>query len=336
MKALCLLTPALLLSAVPAFANVTVSSPGSGTSVASPFALTAAATPCSTQPVSAMGYSLDNSTSTTIVNGSSINAHVAAAAGAHTLHVKSWGNLGASCVSDVPITVLPGSAPVIPANAIASTGIHALKTWQAAYDSGTGTGSATGTMSLINLPSVSGNAREFLTTYTNYGGERYSVLFGTDSTASNFVYDAWIYLASPTSGIANLEMDLNQTMANGQTVIFGFQCDGWSNTWDYTINAGTPQKPVDQWLHTTAYCNPRSWSANAWHHVQVSYSHDSMGNATYKSVWLDGVEQDLYATVPAAFALGWGPALLTNFQVDGIGVSGSSTVYLDNMTVYRW
>jgi hypothetical protein len=28
--------------------------------------------------------------------------------------------------------------------------------------------------------------------------------------------------------------------------------------------------------------------------------------------------------------------LLTNFQVDGINLSGSSVVYLDNLTVYRW
>jgi hypothetical protein len=336
LKALCLPSLALLASVAPVFANVTVASPSNGASVVSPFSLIAAATPCSTQPIGAMGYSLDNSANTTVVNGSTINAHVAAAVGAHTLHVKSWGNKGASCVGDIAITILPGSAPVIPANAAAIGGIHVLKIWQAAYDTGTGTGSATGTMSLVNSPSVSGTAREFATTYTNYGGERYSVLFGTDSAATNFVYDTWAYLASPTSSIANLEMDLNQVMPNGQTVIFGFQCDGWSNTWDYTVNAGTPQKPIDQWLHSTAYCNPRTWSTNVWHHVQVSYSRDSAGNVTYKSVWLDGVEQDLYVTAPSAFALGWGPALLTNFQVDGIGVSGSSTVYLDNLTVYRW
>ena len=97
-------------------------------------------------------------------------------------------------------------------------------------------------MRLIGSPSVSGTAREFLTTYTNFGGERYSVLFGSDSTATNFFYDTWIYLASPMNDVANIEMDLNQVMSNGETVIFGFQCDGWSGTWDYTTNRGTPQK----------------------------------------------------------------------------------------------
>jgi hypothetical protein len=43
------------------------------------------------------------------------------------------------------------------------------------------------------------------------------------------------------------------------------------------------------------------------------------------------------ATVPSAFALGWAPTILTNFQVDGeTAAAGSSTVYLDQLTVYRW
>jgi hypothetical protein len=81
----------------------------------------------------------------------------------------------------------------------------------------------------------------------------------------------------------------------------------------------------------------RNWTQNAWHHLQVSYSRDDNGNATYHSLWFDNVEQDLNVTVPDAFALGWSPTLLTNFQVDGeTSAESSSTVYVDNLTVYRW
>jgi hypothetical protein len=138
------------------------------------------------------------------------------------------------------------------------------------------------------------------------------------------------------SNIANLEMDMNQVLANGQTVIYGVQCDGYSGTWDYTTNAGTPQSPVDQWLHSNAPCNVQNWSTQTWHHVQIQYSRDDSGNVTYQSVWLDGVQSAINATVPSAFALGWGQVLLTNFEVDGSGASGSATVYLDDLTVYRW
>jgi hypothetical protein len=57
---------------------------------------------------------------------------------------------------------------------------------------------------------------------------------------------------------------------------------------------------------------------------------------TYESVRLDNVEQDLNVTVNSDFALGWGPALLTNFQIDGIGLSGASSILLDKLTIYRW
>ena len=338
MKSLCLVAPALALCSAPVFANVTVSTPTHNATVGSPFWLNATASPCSSQAVAAMGYSLDNSSNTIIFSGTSIGANVIATSGVHVIHVKSWGNKGASCVADVPVTVsAPAAGAALPSNATASPGIHALKTWQADYDTASGSGSANGSMSLVSSPSVSGTSREFLTTYNNYGGERYSVLFGTDPAATNFLLDTRIYVSSPSNDIANIELDLNQVMTNGQTVIFGVQCDGWSGTWDYTVNAGTPQQPVDRWMHSTQSCNPHTWATNAWHHIQISYSRDNAGNVTYKSVWFDGVEQEIDATAPSAFALGWGKALLANFQVDGAtSTSGSAIVYLDNFTVYRW
>ena len=48
------------------------------------------------------------------------------------------------------------------------------------------------------------------------------------------------------------------------------------------------------------------------------------------------MEATLDVTVPPVFSLGWGPALLANFQVDGLGGYGSATIYVDHMTVYRW
>ncbi len=227
------------------------------------------------------------------------------------------------------------SGPSVPSGALAVNQIQDLTNWEETYDSGT-SGSTTGQMSLTSSPSLSGSAREFVTNYISSGGERYSVSFGADTASSNFLYDGWLYIASPSSGIANIEMDMNQVMSNGQTVIFGFQCDGYSNTWDYTKNAGTPQSYKDVWVHSTASCNPRNWAVNTWHHVQIQFSRDQYGNITYQAVWLDGNKQTINATVPGAFALGWGTTLLTNFQVDGLGASGSSTVYLDQLTIYRW
>jgi hypothetical protein len=326
--------------------NTAIASPAGGASVASPFTLSATATACSSQTVTSMGYALDGSTATPL-NGTTLNLQVTAVAGAHTLHVQTWGNDGATCDTSVAITVTatptpapPTSpepnGPTIPSNAVAVTAIQALAAWQADHDDASGNGTSTGATTLVATPSQSGPARSFDTSFTNYGGERYNVSFGSDPTATNFLYDAWVYVASPSDNIANLEFDMNQVLANGQTVIYGFQCDGYSSTWDYTGNSGTPAAYVDHWLHSAAACNPRDWTTDTWHHLQVTYSRDDAGNVTYQSVWFDGAEQDINATVPSAFALGWGSVLLTNFELDGLGATGSSTVYIDNLTVSRW
>ena len=335
MHALSLLSPALLVCAAPVLAQVVVASPKHTARVVSPFWLSAKAEPCSSQAVAAMGYSVDNSTSTSIVAGTAVNATVAAGLGAHVVHVKSWGVFGAACVTDVSITVVPSPVESVPANAKVSKELQVWTGWHAAYDDGT-SGTSHGVMSLARSPTLSGVARKFAMTYSNAAGERYYINFATESAPKNFLYDTWVYIASPSSDIANLEMDMNEVIWNGDTVIFGVQCDGYSSTWDYTRNAGSPKKFDDQWVHTTAYCNPREWSTNTWHHVQIAYSRNGAGHVTYKSIWLDGVEQVINETVPSAFSLGWGRCLLTNFQIDGLGGYGSATVYADHMTVYRW
>jgi len=108
----------------PAFSNVTVLAPASGAQVSSPFALTATASPCSSQAIAAMGYSLDNSTNTTIVYSTTVNAQIAGTIGSHVLHVKSWGNQGAVCVTNVSITVVAAATVSMPSTAIEVSGIQ--------------------------------------------------------------------------------------------------------------------------------------------------------------------------------------------------------------------
>jgi hypothetical protein len=269
------------------------------------------------------------------VQSTTVNASVAASLGAHTLHVKSWGTQGASCVTDVAINVTSTQSNSAADNSTAVNQIQKAFPWKQIYDAAT-SGTSTGSMSLVGSPSLSGAARKFSMSYRNSAGERYWTSFGADTAAKNFLYDARIYIASPSSDIGNIEMDMNQVTGNGETVIYGFQCDGYTNTWDYTKNAGSPGYPIDQWVHSSLPCNPRNWATGVWHHVQIAYSRDNSGNVTYKYVTFDGVQKWLNETVPCSFALGWSSTLLTNFQIDGLGGYGSATVYVDNLTISRW
>lgn len=330
-----LFSSSLVLSLVsPAFAGVVVNNPADGADVSSAFTLSATAATCSGQPVAAMGFSLDSSSDTKIVNAQSLDARVSSGSGAHTVHVKAWGEQGASCVTDVSVHVAANTS-LIPADNSSVSSIENLSNWQAVHDGSTG-GWSSGAMKVVTSPSKTGSAREFYTTYGNHGGERYHVAFSDDEGATNFVLDTWIYLDGSAGNIGNLELDLNQVMPNGQTVIFGMQCDGYTYTWDYNANWTGPSKPSNKWEHSSAPCNIRSWGRNQWHHIQLSYSRNDYGVVTYKAVYVDGKEESINKTAPSAYALGWAPVLLTNFQVDGLGGSGSVTLYMDNLTVYRW
>jgi hypothetical protein len=311
---------ALAAAVVPSYAQTVITSPTNGQQVISPFTLNMTASTCSGQSVTAVGYSLDSSTNTSSWPAQYINGPVAAPSGSHTLHVKVWNGSGAVCVTDVGIDVI----------------IQSLGNWITVHDGGT-PGSSSGTMSMASSPSMTGTSRLFANQFNNFGGQRYSVQFDDNATAQNFFYDGWVYIAGSADGFANLEFDLDQTMPNGQTVVMGFQCDSWIQRWDYAINAGSPTSPNDTWQHSYAPCNVHSWGANQWHHVQIYFSHNNSGWVTYHSVWLDGVEQDLNFTVFSGYALGWGPAVVTNFQIDGnTSATSWANVYLDELTVYHW
>jgi hypothetical protein len=227
------------------------------------------------------------------------------------------------------------TGPSIPPTAISVPGVQLLPNWKMNHDPAT-QGSSDGVMTLVTEPSLSGEVAKFATTFTNWGGEIYSKSYAKDPSVTNFLYDAEVWIEEG-SVVGNLEMDNNQVIANGDTVIYAFQCAGDSGTWDYSSNVGTRAKPVVKWLRSSQPCNPADWTRNVWHHVQISYSRDAVGNVTYKSVWLDGVEAEINKTVPSAFSLGWAAGtLMTNFQVDGVGAGGSSTLYVDNLTFYRW
>src|SRR5579871_6052104 len=136
MNALYLIPSALLVCAAPALANVVVASPHPSAKVISPFWLSAKAEPCSSQAISAMGYSFDNSTYTAIVPGDSVSASVGAGVGAHVVHVKSWGVLGAACVSDITITVVPSPVESVPAHAKVAKELQLWTGWHAIHDTG--------------------------------------------------------------------------------------------------------------------------------------------------------------------------------------------------------
>ncbi len=206
--------------------------------------------------------------------------------------------------------------------------------WTWTHDAGTPGSSVASSQFPVSNPSLDGNARELYVSYSERSGERFSLTFGKGTVPTHFVYDTWVLIDNP-SQLANLELDVNQVISNGETVILAFQCSGYAGAWEYgLINNGAPH-----WHATSIACNPKNWSANQWHHVQIGSHRDDVGNVSYDWVSLDGNYNQIYgATGNGALALHWAIGDLNiNFQLDGASSnSGSVKVYQDKLTIFHW
>jgi hypothetical protein len=172
-------------------------------------------------------------------------------------------------------------------------------------------------------------------TYTNGGGMRGSTHYASNQEAArNFIYDTYVYLASPNH-VRNIEMDTNQVWnASGDVLILGLQCA--AGTWEFTTRNSVTGKT--KWNQSAVACNPQNWTTGVWHHVQLITHTDGNGNAFYDSVILDGVKSDLNVSGFSSFGLNWPPGnLKLNFQLDGLGTGPNPiTAYVDGMTMIWW
>jgi hypothetical protein len=219
----------------------------------------------------------------------------------------------------------------IPSNAKSSGDLVGSSHWTWTHDAKTPGGSVASSHYPESSPSLDGKAREFYFSFSDKGGERFSLSFAKDAEATHFVYDTYVYIDDP-SQLANLELDINQVISDGKTVIFAFQCSMYSGgTWEYATISGSPH-----WHPTGLACNPRSWAANKWHHIQIA-SHRSGGDVTFDWVNFDGDYKAVNKGGNGALDLHWSPGdLILNFQLDGATDRGSVKMYADKLVIYYW
>lgn len=226
----------------------------------------------------------------------------------------------------------------VPSNATVYANLDDGTNWQWNHDPGT-PGTSTGYFTTVSSPSLDGAAAQFSVYYSNYGGELYHLLFGNNTSATYFVYDTWVYLTDP-SQVQNLELDTNQVLANGETIISATQCSSISGTWEYTYVAGGSMYGAPHWQPSNISCNPQNWAANKWHHIQIQTHRSDPDTVIHDWVKVDNQPQKAFknAAAPSGLYLGWTiGALVLNFQVDGASAnSGSIIGYFDKMQVSSW
>jgi hypothetical protein len=225
---------------------------------------------------------------------------------------------------------------IIPPDAIGSGILDGVKGWEWNHDPYTTGGAQPTSNHPIYPDGRRGYAgRQFVTYYSGgpYAGALWHLSFGRDSRSHHFAYTAKVYLVDPTH-VSNVEMDVNQVMNDGRTVILGLQCAGTSKTWEYTTVSGN----ATHWHPSNIVCNPATWGAKKWHDIELFSERDDDGNVTYKGVCFDGNCQAFKgASGPSALALNWTPHdLVLNYQTDSAKTSGFMDTYLRDLQIYRW
>lgn len=335
-----------LLPAVLTAQSITVASPASGSVVPPGVWVRAHSVGCNGLAPIAFGYSVDGSNGLTLgVTPYDIDlSYQNIPNGTHTIYYKAWTAAGICPVASTtfavgtsaPGSTAPGtSAPSysVPSYAQTFSNIENSGGWQFENDGATNGWSQGSTVFPATTPS-SDSGRELYMTYSNHGGERWHTDFGSNGAAQNFALDTYVYLENPDQ-VQNLELDLNQVMSDGETIIYGTQCSSVSNTWEFSYTYGSSPR----WAPSNVPCNPRAWAPNTWHHVQIGMHRDSNGTVTHDWVNVDGVQSVFSNAVGGGgLWLGWAPgALVTNVQVDGFNVaSGSTATFIHNLTVYSW
>lgn len=331
--------------ATTAWANVSVSSPGNGSTVGSPvhYIATASTSTCS-KGVASMGIYVDNNL-TYVVQGASMNTELSVGAGKHDTVVEEWDYCGGATYTHVAITVSGGGGGGghVLSNIQASGGWREWGELAPAYNicSAPCNGVTFWMNRGISNPSRSGNATEFFLG----GSVPYSdVLFSNpvlgqgstqglpDSshtllpTIHNFTYDAYFF-GSDLSVSQVLEFDVSMYF-NGLKLIWGQQCRiAGGHQWDIWDN------PNGRWVSTGAPCNPVS---NAWNHVTIHMQRLSNNWLLFQSITLNGVTANINRSYgPASAPSSWW-GVTVNYQMDGNHLQSPYTTYLDNFSLTYW
>ncbi len=327
--------------ALPAFAGVTVASPGSGSTSGSPVHFVASGTSACSKGVAAMGIYTAPYVLAYVSNGPSLNTNLSMNPGNYNVVVQHWDNCGGTAKTAVNLSV--------------SSSTSGGKTFASLQKSGGWTGYAllppsfgictSCTSSGPKLkwswtPNISSPSMDGISTKTVMGGGTTqwgdvlwnNHLIGDFSSQGlpdlsrtlvpqyhNFTYDVYFWIANASVSQA-LEFDINQFFG-GKSFIWGHECriagghqwDTWNNQTQHWVPSGIP-------------CNPIS---GAWNHLVIQVQRTSTNKLLFHSITLNGKTSvlDRYDTPTSRNWYG----ITINYQIDG-NVNGTPyAVYIDKL-----
>ncbi|MGZ4814290.1 MAG: hypothetical protein ACXVZV_02710 [Terriglobales bacterium] len=315
--------------------TVSVSSPGNGADVATPFTVNASAR--SGYTITGWHLYLDGNDVYKGGQTGSISPSVNASTGSHTLVVRAWDSSGAYGDQTVSVTVNGDNngngngLPTPPGNALVYNNLDQQNNgWNKCGDPGCAGGSGKGTYwqsFYQSSPSMDGSSMQL---YRDgiWANALWWKKVGAQNGVTNFLWDFYVRVdnTSTTAGQA-LEYDAFQ-FVGGYNYMMGTQCDYGRGVWDIWNGTG------GSWAPTNIPC-PK-FSPNTWHHIQW-YMRTNHSNHSYTFVTLvvDGKPYTLNKTMYAKY-LAWGDNIGAQWQLDVNKTGAGFHEWVDKAKLTVW
>ena len=309
-----------LFAATVALAGVSVSSPTSGATVATPVRVVASA--ASTTPITTMRIYVDN-VSVYVVKSNRIDTLVPLSVGKHLVVVQAWDSGGAVMKKGIDVNATASVNKKVYSNIDQMTGWDHCDV--CAGRNGQGPTSTYWQAQFQTSPSLDGASSEFfLGGSTPYSNALWWKQLGPNDNARFFVYELDIYFTDANAPQA-LEFDLNQSL-NGKRYIFGTEC-GFKGAkmwrvWDYNL----------RWVSTGIPCT--ALTPKVWHHIAWEFERTTSGKTHFIAVTVNGVRKvvDFYGTPKPTNA----HELNVAFQMDGNSTMVDYHVWVDKVKLTAW
>lgn len=321
--------------------GVSVSTPASGSTVASPVPIVASATTGCSKGVSSMGVYVDGNR-VYVVNGHSMNAQIPMSEGTHNTVVEEWDGCGGAASQQLSLHVNGGSSgkvlsaiqgatgwdqwgelPPVDATCDAPCGGH-VSFWMGQHQKNV---SLSGNSTQF---SISGNTPYADVLFSNpIMGQRSTLIPDNNHslipTLHNFTYTADVYVTNAAVS-QSMEFDINMYL-DSQGMEWGTQCNHLGDgDWDIWNNVEA------HWISTGRPCTLH----NGWNHVVLQVQREEGNVLLYQTITMNGTTYNINTTekpfgVPSAWY-----GMTVNFQMDGDYKMHSNSAYLDNFTVNYW
>lgn len=237
-------------------------------------------------------------------------------------------------LSAVVVSLSP-AAPIIPNTAQSSGIMDSKEPWKQEKDAGVN-GKTSKITAASNLYDKINSYRIFSAAGTGKPGMRWSNSFVHNSAPTYFCYRGLIKFPDGVANLQQLELDMNQMMADGRNCYLCTQFDSLSGTVQYT----TTSNGACHWNNSNIKHDMKNWPADQWIDFAIYTQRDDAGVVTYIGIRFNGKYYPFDPTCKGLSAIkeNWtAGVIIPNFQVNLANPKQSDiVVYGKNLEYLYW